>query len=217
MMVIYVFALSYLIGLFIIQLARGKKELPTRYGFQVMVNQYYEIFYIVQCFYNVLIILHAVTGYDNLFYVLCSNVIAQFILLKNTFKNIDKHRGFDRDQSLRKCIRHHNKLLRYITRSRWGVLVIAFCRFCDEMESIFGITTLAQFALSLIALCVSSLFATRVSLQALYYLYNQTNVVGKNQCFPGHNHCLVLHRPYLAVFLVLPVWKWTGLPELIFS
>lgn len=110
---VYFSALGYASACIILPLPRGRMELPfnVNYGFNVSRNPIYEILYTMQAINQLFTVLHGILGHDYLFLVLCSNVMAQFILLNTAVVNVLKHE-FAKDR-LRLYILQHNNLLRY--------------------------------------------------------------------------------------------------------
>lgn len=109
---IYISSLGYIFGSVILPLTRGGRELPLNsyYGFNLTRSPVYEIVYSVQTINQLLTVLQGISAHDDLMFVLCSNVIAQFIMLNNALAKV-LNEEFAR-QKLGRYIRHHNMLLR---------------------------------------------------------------------------------------------------------
>lgn len=92
-------------------LVKGNRDLPLNsiYGFDTRNSPLYEILYVLQAFTQLVSLVHGVTGHDMLFIVMSSNVIAQFVLLRNMLKDIKKE--LDMDGVIKKCVLHHYMLL----------------------------------------------------------------------------------------------------------
>ncbi|KAI7815357.1 Odorant receptor Or44 [Rhyzopertha dominica] len=135
----YFFSITCVVLLVVLPLTRGRMELPLTvwYGFDVSRNPEYVFVYSVQAIVLICAV-QAIIGHDNLFIALCSNAIAQFILLEKAVLKVSKDE-FARDR-LKTCIRHHNILL----------------RFCDGIEEVFSFSLLVQFVISTIGICTSA-------------------------------------------------------------
>lgn len=110
MSVVYTTGVLFCLGQFLIPLASGSMELPiiSSYGRDFIPSPYYEVLYTAQLVHLIFSVVHGVTGHDNLFYVLCENAIAQFILLKNSIATSMK----EDNRLVKKFVRHHHLLLR---------------------------------------------------------------------------------------------------------
>lgn len=104
---VYMTVTCFYVTIVITPLVRGNMDLPLNsiYGFDTKSSPLYEILYVLQAFNQLVSVVHGVTGHDMVFIVMSSNVVAQFVLLKNMLKNIKKEQ--DMNRVIKKCILHH--------------------------------------------------------------------------------------------------------------
>ncbi|KAI7815364.1 Odorant receptor Or48 [Rhyzopertha dominica] len=137
---VYTTGFCYILTCIALPLIGSKMELPLNvvYNFNTTKSPVYEIVYVAQATNQVLTIMHGIPGHDDLFFVMCSNVVAQFVLLNDAVGGVLRE-GSARTK-LRRYICHHLMLL----------------RFCDGIEEVFSFSLLVQLLLSAIGICTSA-------------------------------------------------------------
>lgn len=212
MIFVYITAVFYFTGLFVIPLSSGYYNLPqnTYYGFNFGLSPFFEILYIMQCWTNMYVIMHGIRGHDDLFVALSTNCVGQFKLLKkavsylgtgnekeiNSLLNTQKlhQKDYCKYQKeeiklLVRCVEHHRKLL----------------KFCDYMEEAFSGSLCVQLFVSVAAICVSSFALIVVCILLLKatdpFIFTQVDL--KLTEMPGLFSYCFGHITQLLIFCVL--------------
>ncbi|RZB39678.1 7tm 6 domain containing protein [Asbolus verrucosus] len=161
--VMFISGVSFAFGFLSAPLRTGTRILPFEsvYPFDWSGSPLYEIIYVTEWITNIAFIVVGICGHDYLFLGICSNIVAQYTLLRATFNslgaanieetnrrildsNTEPLKRRENEKLLERCIAHH----------------VMLTDVCEEVAHIFSFSCFVQLFSSVTALCVAALIMT---------------------------------------------------------